>query len=251
MSLFGRLLGRHRSEWDESWQAYPGAADAAPAAWAVDLGAVAVAPLAHLPIRLDVEVPVDAGPDGLPLDGAQVAGLEDAVRAVLAGLGGAYIGRVATGGTCRFTAHLPARPATPIELATPTPVPATVTTTDDPQWTYVRQTMAPDERQHNLIADLAVVGILAGHGDPLVVPRDVEHVASFPAQAPAEDAAAALRADGFAATVERDDEGAFALTALRMDPVAPPVVHELSWAVKETVERHGGTYDGWHCGLAA
>jgi hypothetical protein len=251
MSLFGRLLGRHRSEWDESWQAYPGAVDAAPAAWAVDLGAVAVAPLPQLPVRLDIEVPVDAGLDGLPADGAQVATFEDAVRAVVVGLGGAYIGRVATRGTCRFTAHLPAPPAAPIELATPTPVPATVTTTQDPHWTYVQQTMAPDERQHNLIADLAVVGVLAGHGDPLVVPRDVEHVAFFPAQAPAEDAAAALRADGFAATVERDDEGAFAVTALRMDPVAPPVVHELSWAVKETVERHGGTYDGWHCGLAA
>lgn len=251
MSLFGRLLGRHRSEWDESWQSYPGLVDHAPAIWAVDLGAVAVAPLAQLPVRLDVVIPVAAGPDGLPVDGAQLAELEDAVRAVVVERNGAYLGRVGTAGTCRFTAYLPVEPSAPVELPTPTPVPATVRTAHDPQWSYVRETMAPDERQHQLIADLAVVGILSGHGDALVVPRDVEHVAFFAAQAPAEDAAAALRVDGFAATVERDDEGAFALTALRTDPVAPPVVHELSWAVKETIERHGGTYDGWHCGLAA
>jgi hypothetical protein len=51
--------------------------------------------------------------------------------------------------------------------------------------------------------------------------------------------------------VEPDDEGEFSLTALRSDPVEPPVVHDLTWAVKETVERHGGTYDGWNCGIAA
>jgi hypothetical protein len=51
--------------------------------------------------------------------------------------------------------------------------------------------------------------------------------------------------------VEPDGEGDFALTALRQDPVAPPRVHDLSWRVQETVERHGGTYDGWTCAVAA
>jgi Regulator of ribonuclease activity B/Family of unknown function (DUF695) len=249
MGLFGRLMGRRTPDWDEAWQVYPGVVDAAPAVWAVDLGAVAVAPLSHLPVRLDATVPIAAGPDGLPADGAQVAEFEDAVRAAVEALGGAYVGRVSTAATCRFTAHVPSEPAGPVPIATANP--ATVTTEYDPHWAYVRDTLAPDERQHRLIADLAVVGLLAGHGDPLAVPRDVEHVAFFLAQQPAEEAAADLRADGFAASVERDDEGDFALTALRTDPVAPPVVHDLSWAVMQTVQRHGGTYDGWHCGIAA
>src|SRR4051794_24681814 len=150
MSVFGRLLGRHRSDWAESWQAYPGTAATAPAAWAVDLGAVAVAPLPHLPVRLDIEVAVDAGPDGLPVDGAQVASLEDAVRAVLVDLGGAYIGRIATGGTWRVTAHLPPEPPTPIELATPTPVPASGGPTHQPPWAHARQTQGPGGRQPHL-----------------------------------------------------------------------------------------------------
>jgi hypothetical protein len=249
MGLIGRLLRRQRADWDEAWQVYPGTVADAPAVWAVDLGAVAVAPLAHLPIRLDIVVRVTAGPDGLPTDGAQVAQFEDAVRAVVDGHGGAYVGRVATAGGCRYTSHLPAEPATPVELGAADP--AAVTVEYDPHWAYVRDTLAPDERQDRLITDLAIVGVLAGHGDPLAVPRAVEHVAFFVSQGPAEQAATDLRADGFAASVERDDEGEFALTALREDPVAPPVVHELSWAVKETVERHGGTYDGWRCELAA
>jgi Regulator of ribonuclease activity B/Family of unknown function (DUF695) len=249
MGLFGRLLGRRTPDWVEAWQSYPGAVGESPAVWSVDVGALALAPVTALPVRLDALVDVTAGPDGLPTDGAQVAEIEDAVRAAVVAIGGVYLGRVATAGTCLFTAYLPAEPATPVTLAPAGS--ARISTEYDPHWAYARDILAPDERQHRLIADLALVESLAGQGDPLAVPREVEHLAFFPAQAGAEEAAADLRADGFAAVVERDDEGEFALTALRRDPVAPPVVHELSWAVKETVERHGGTYDGWNCALAA
>lgn len=248
MSLFGRLLGRQKPSWNEVWQTFPGAVGDAPAMWSVDLGAVNAAPITHLPVRMDVEVDLPAGSDGLPSDGARLAELDDAVRASAESLGGAYLGRVASGGTCRFTAHLPAEASAPVAVPDGTQV--RVRTEYDPHWAYVRDVLAPDDRQQRLIEDLAVVGLLSGHGDPLAIPRDVEHLAFFYEQARAEEAAADLRADGFTANVERDDEGDFALTALRSDPVAPPRVHELTWAVKETVERHGGIYDGWNCGLA-
>jgi hypothetical protein len=264
MSVLGRLLGRQhdrvvglgrldsvvrlrrKPRWAEAWQTYPGAVGDAPALWSVDLGAVEVAPMIHLPVRIDVEIGYAAKLDGLPADLAHVAQVEDAVRASVVGLGGVYIGRVAGSGRCRFTAHIPAEPAAPVRLTA-----ARVSTEYDPHWAYVRDTLAPDERQHRLLADLAVVDVLAEHGDPLSTPREVAHVAFFAEQAAAEHAAVDLRAAGFAASVERDDEGDFALTALRADPVAPPTVHELTWGVKEIVERHGGTYDGWNCGLAS
>jgi hypothetical protein len=264
MSVFGRLLGRQhdrvvrlgrldsvvrlrrKRRWAEAWQTYPGAFGDTPALWSVDLGAVATAPMSHLPVRMDVEVVYAANLDGLPADWAQLAEIEDSVRASLTDLDGVYVGRVAGSGLCRFTAHIPAEPAPPVRLAD-----ARVSIEYDPHWAYVRDSLAPDERQHRLLEDLAVVDLLAEHGDPLATPREVAHVAFFAEQAPAEHAAADLRADGFAASVERDDEGDFALTALRADPVAPPTVHELTWGVKETVERHGGTYDGWNCGIAS
>jgi hypothetical protein len=249
MSLFGRLLGRRRPDWTEAWRTYPGNYSDAPAVWAVDLGVLGLAPIAALPVRMDVFVGVASDTDGLPTDGVQIAELEDAVRVAAERLGGVYVGRVASAGVCRFTGHIASEPPTP--LALPDYPSAPVATAYDPHWAFARDVLGPDERQHRLLEDLELVGILEGQGDPLAVPREVSHIAFFSGQDGAEDAAAALRADGFAAVVERDDEGEFSLTALRHDPVAPPVVHDLTWGVKETVERHGGTYDGWNCGIAA
>jgi hypothetical protein len=245
MTLFGRLLGRQRTRWVQTWHTFPGTLDDVATQWTVDLGAVGVAPVADLPVRLDVVAGYEADAGGQPRNVAQLAALEDAVRDCVAALGGQYIGRVVGGGHARFTAHLPAEPPQPVAIAA-----TSATTAYDPHWAYVRDSLAPDERQHQMLSDLAMVDVLSVHGDRLTTPREVAHIAYFAAQREAEQAAADLRADGFAAVVERDDEGDFALTALRRDPVEPPRVHELAWGVKETVERHGGTYDGWNCTLA-
>jgi hypothetical protein len=249
MSLFGRLLGRQKARWEEAWHTFPGMLNDGSAVWSVDLGAVYAAPVGHLPVRLDVEAPYAADAEGLPADGTDVTRLEEAVRRTVSGLDGAYVGRVAGGGRVRFTAHVPAEPSAPLSL--PGLAGAELRAEYDPHWAYVRDALTPDDRQHRLIADLAVVGHLAEEGDTLTSPRGVAHVAVFADPAGAEGAAAELRASGFTTVVERDDEGEFVLTALRSDPVAPPGIHELSWTVKETVERHGGTYDGWNGAPAA
>ena len=248
MSLFARLLGRQKPRWEEAWQTYPGTVDNASALWSVDLGAVDAAPLTQLPVRMDVEAPYAADADGLPADAGHLARMEDLVRQSVARLGGVYVGHLSGRGSCRFTGHLPSEPASPVTL--PGLADARVRTEYDPHWAYVRDRLAPDERQHRLLSDRALVNVLSAQGDSLATPRAVAHVALFPEQAAAESAAAALQVDGFTVGVERDDEGEFALTAMRTDPVAPPTVHELSWKVKETVERHGGTYEGWTCAVA-
>ncbi len=245
MSFFGRLLGRHRPRWAETWQMFPGLLGDTPAQWTVDLGAVAAAPVSGLPVRMDVQAPYHSGADGLPVDPADIAQIEDAVRASAASLGGEYVGRVVGGGVCRLTAHLPAEPPTAPVIAGVAG--AVVATAFDPHWAYVRDTLAPDERQQQMLADLAAVGLLSGVDDALATPRVVTHLAYFAALEPAEAAGVELRVAGFHAAVQRDDEGGFALTAARRDPVAPPAVHELSWLVRETVERQGGGYDGWSC----
>jgi hypothetical protein len=249
MGLFGRLLGRQKARWEEAWHTFPGTLGDASALWSVDLGAVDVAPVANLPVRLDVEAPYAADAQGLPAAGSDVTRLEEAVRRAVSELDGAYVGRVAGGGRVRFTAHVPAEPSAPPSLPGVTGV--EVRTEYDPHWAYVRDALTPDDRQHRVIADLALVGQLTADGDPLTSPRGVVHLALFADQAAAERAAADLRATGFTTGVERDDEGEFLLTAMRSDPVAPPGIHELSWSVKEAVERHGGAYDGWNGAPAA
>jgi len=241
VSLIGRLLGR-RQRWTESWQSFPGAVGDAPALWSVDLGAVDAAPVNGLPARIDVTVPYPAGPDGLPT--GHLAEAEVAVRTAVDGLGGAYVGRVASQGKVRFTAHLPTEPTAP---ATIDGLPdAAVHTEYDPHWAYVLDALAPDVRQHRLLADRAMVEALAEAGDTLGTPRPVTHVGYFTDQESAQSAAAELAGVGFAAGVEPDiDEGGFALTAVRADPVSPPGIHDLTWEVHQRVERHSGGYDGW------
>jgi Regulator of ribonuclease activity B len=246
VSLIGRLLGRQRSRWLESWQTFPGMAGDAPALWSVDLGAVDAAPVSSLPFRVDVIAPYQAGSDGLPIGHRGEA--DDAIRAAVEALGGAFLGWVAGQGLCRYTAHLPAPP--PADVGADLPG-AEVLVEYDPHWAYVRDTLAPDVRQHRLLADRDALALLAAEGDQLDAARAVAHVAVFADETRAEQAASALRADGFSVTVEPDGEGDFALTAVRNDPVAPPRVHDLSWAVHEIVERHDGTYDGWTCAVAA
>lgn len=252
MSLVGRLFSRHKPRWEEAWQTYDGSIDADPAVWLVDLGAVEAAPVADLPVRLDVTAryPADRHPGPGP---ARLDELTEAVRVAARALGGVLVGRVARAGHCRLTAHLPSKPAEPVVISWPgaaDPGAELATVVEyDPHWAYVRDRLAPDERQGHVLTDLAVVDQLTAHGDVLVVPRPVEHVGYFSQPMSAESAAAELRTDGFGVTVERDDEGEYALTAARTDPVAPPHLHELTWAVRQVVERHGGSYDGWSCAV--
>jgi Regulator of ribonuclease activity B len=245
MSLLGRLLGRRRSRWEEDWRTFPGSLHDGAGLWVVDLGAIAAAPVGDLPVRLDVLAPYEAGVDGLPADPGTLAAQARAVTAAASGLGGAYVGLVASHGRSRLTAALPAEPAEAVIVAGLTQ--AEVSTAYDPHWAYVRDHLAPDDRQHQMLLDLSLLSLLTESGDPLTSPRPVTHGAAFADETSAQRAAVDLRAEGFAVNVQRDDEGDYSMEAVREDPVAAPGVHELSWSVREVIERHGGSYGGWSC----
>jgi hypothetical protein len=253
MSLIGRLLGRRSSRWAEEWAAFPDDLGEFPEVYVVDLGAVAAAPVTDLPIRLDVEARYPAGHGGMPDDTtlAQLDHFDGAVEDAVRQLGGHVVGRITGSGARRYTAHLPAEPAGPPPLSAGPTLALSVATQYDPQWAYVRDTLAPDERQAHIVSDLALIAVLDAQGDRLGTPRPLEHTAYFYGTDPAEAAADELRTDGFAVTVERDDEGQFALIAVRTDPVAPPAVHQVTWSVKTAADRHGGSYDGWTCAVAS
>lgn len=248
MGLFARLTSRRQPRWTESWAVYPGEVDGQLAMYFVDLGAAAAAPIPELPVRLDIEVRYAAREDGMPADGhlPGVQRLEDVVSAEARREGGVFVGRVLSAGTCRYTAYLPATPTRPIGLPRDDFAPV-VFIADDPSWRYVRDALAPDPWQQHVIGDLMVVKALIGQGDGLEARRPVEHVAHFAAPGSAEAAAAELRIDGFAVTVGTSARGVAVLEAVRRDRVCPPELHEVTWAVREVVDRYGGEYDGWGC----
>jgi hypothetical protein len=253
MRLFARLFARdpHRARgarWPENWAVYPGEANDEMAMYLVDLGAVEAAPIAELPVRLDVSIRFAARDDGMPAAGALpgVQRLEDVVSAETRRYGGAYVGRVISGGICHYTGYLPVVPDRPLALPRDDYAPI-VSYYDDPKWSHLREQLAPDTWQRHVISDLLVVRALMEHGDGLDRDRPVEHVASFTEPRSAQAAAAELRVDGFDVTVGPGRRGDSLLEAVRQDPVAPPRVHALTWSVREVVDRYGGEYDGWGC----
>lgn len=249
MGVFGRLLGRRKPRWDPDWATFTGAVDDRPATWWVDLAAVAAAPVEGLPVRLDIVATFAAEPDGQPAaaEQAYLEQVRDALAKAVTPLGGVLVGQVSVDGTCRFTAHLP-EGAKPSLALPPRDAGAPNSSSEfDPHWAYVRDALAPDERQEHILADLAVVKALSGNGDGLSTTRDIQLIGYFEGLEQADAAATELVAAGYRADVERDDEGGYALAATRRAAVTPPALHELTWSVREIVERNGGAYDGWSC----
>jgi Regulator of ribonuclease activity B/Family of unknown function (DUF695) len=242
------LFRRRRNRWDEQWAVFPGELEGRPAMYFVDLGAVDAAPLSDLPTRLDVSVRLpDAGDSGMPAEHElpAVQALEDELTRVIGKkYAGVYVGRLLTAGTGRLTCYLPRPPEQPLALNSGLPV--EVSTAADPAWEYLRDVLAPDEQQRHVIGDLGVVQALVHEGDRLDTPRPVDHTAFFLSEDDAEAAATELRAQGFDVKIEQD-EMEYLLEAVRVDPVAPPELHELTWSVRSSVEAHGGSYDGWSC----
>jgi rhodanese-related sulfurtransferase len=246
--VFRKLLGREPT-WTEQWDVFPGGADDRLAMFNVDLGAVEAAPVPKLPMRVDVEFSYAGdGASGMPAEAelVEIHTLEDVVDKAMRALGGAYVGRVLSGNTGRMTGYAPPGAVAPQLPAHPGLSPR-LTLTADPAWSVVRDVLAPDEWQRNMIDDNRVIQALTDHGDRLGEPRDIEYVAYFPAADDAQAAAAQLRAEGFIVGFERDDEGEYALQAMRRDPVEAPDVHAVTWLVRQAVEQHAGVYDGWGC----
>ena len=191
MGLFGRLFGRDTPRWLENWAVFPGDAGDHFAMYCVDLGAVAAAPVAGLPIRLDVEVRFAAREDGMPADGhlTVVQRFEEVVSAEARDRGGAYVGRMIVDGACRYSAYLPAVPVRPFALPRDDFAPV-VTTVSDAGWVHLRDVLGPDAEQWHIIRDMGVVRALLDHGDQLEQERAVDFEAEFDNRASAEAAAA-------------------------------------------------------------
>jgi hypothetical protein len=250
VGLFQRLIGREKNKaWTEQWGVYPSGPDDQLAMYSIDLGAVDAAPVTKLPLRVDVEFTYGGdGASGMPADAelVEIRTLEEVVDRAMKALGGAYVGRVLADNKGMMTGYLPPSATAP-DLPKPGTLAPRLTLTPDPTWSRLVDELAPDEWQRNMIDDNRVLQELEHHGDETARPRDVEYLGYFPDPDNAEAAAAALRDEGFTVEYERDDEGEYVLQAIRSDPVAAPEVHAVTWLVRQTVEQHGGLYDGWGC----
>ncbi len=244
MPLFRRL----RPRWTPDWRAYDGQVDGQPAAIRADVDAIGAAPVAELPVRVEVTVRLaDPRPDGSP-SAAQLPALYAVEDRLATGVerrySGRYVGRYFSAGSCRFVYQLPSWPES-FELDDAAPFMVDVAHADDPDWKRTLELFRPDHTGLQRARSKALLDALASRGDRVGEPRPIEHVGYFASSEQAKAAGQDLRGHGYGVAVDGDEDGNWTVRAVRRD--APERIDPAAAQVLEVIERHGGTYDGWGC----
>lgn len=93
-----------------------------------------------------------------------------------------------------------------------------------------------------------VIEQLQEHGDRIEVPRNIDHLAIFKAQADREGFALYLRANGYDILQTKDASGDRLDVAFsRMDQ--PSRIDEVTLVLYRAALKHHGEYDGWGCSI--
>lgn len=254
--IFGPMAPR---PWQADFDFYITTASERSIAVLLDMNAIEHAPLETHPLRLTVRVRMkEPRGDGLRSreEAEPLFELEDRlISTVETTCGAIYVGRSVVAGYTYLVFYATEEPEVPFprlaavvtEAARDYPV--GVTRERDEAWTFYRETLYPEEHQRLLMSNRRVVENFTKAGDDGTTARPIDHVAVFPSPTAAEAAAAELRAAGFETdetTPELDaPEGTTRLAFHRLDALAAGHMDDVTLAITDLLERHGGTYDGW------
>ncbi len=174
---------------------------------------------------------------------------------ILSEASGVYVGRVRGQGRVRLWFYAPESSQHAIETLARAAFKSRVIGFEihrDPQWSNY-QAMLPSDDEHQRVMDQMVINQLAQHGDPLSVPRDVQHFAYFGDDASARQFADKLKMEGFRITIEEAAEPApgaeICVIANRDDPATPEAIMPITSRLLALAKEHGGVYDGWEAQL--
>lgn len=238
----------------DEWDFYFLRVDDRPASIYVDLGAVATAPLAHLPhmayVRLNMLAPRD---DGLSSQGEfdTLVLIEDALKDGLVDARTDYVGRCTTDG-CRDFFFYVAEPADWPErvAACLRAFPAyrhEAGTREDPGWSAYFDYLYPSEADQQTIQNRHVCDNLQSHGDALTKPREIDHWACFPDARSRDAFVEEAQRLGFAlrAQVDNDGERPCGVQIFRTDVPSHGAIDGVTLPLHALAVQLGGEYDGW------
>jgi len=223
----------------------------------VDLGAHEQAPDPGRPISIRIEIQFqDPQPNGLPTSDEAEAlhGLEDALDEALgSGLSAVYVGRVSGGGVRHFYFYAPASddleecleqvgegfPAYPLGAGE----------RDDPEWEQYLEFLYPNVLGWQYMSNRQLTKALREHGDPLTVPRPVDHLALFDDEEAARGFAATVGNQGFEVgeVTREDDESDWSVPFQRVHAVDLAAANDMSYGLVRLCQEFMGQYDGWGC----
>ncbi|MEZ4223097.1 MAG: DUF695 domain-containing protein [Polyangiaceae bacterium] len=183
--------------------------------------------------------------------------LEDAITASAQEAGFTYVGRLRNHGDWQLTFYGAAGKEETLEAVVVEALKDVergyrIGSKEDPEWGYYHEFLVPDEERWRWIMDRRVVQQLEAQGDPLSVPREVDHFLFFPDADRRDAFAKEAAALGFRCNVLDPDETlerAFGLSLHRDDGVELNYIHDLVMSLVEMAAPHDGDYDGWGCVL--
>lgn len=232
------------------WDFYPCTIDDRPASIFVDLEFARIGP----PVGADTHfiariAMLDLGPHGMgTLEEADTLyALEEKLEEKLAVHEIALVGRIRTHGVWQMSFYGPASARASFQVEAPDRV-VTIEIVHDPAWTYYEQTLSPSLERRQWILDRRVVEELERRGDPLVVPRIIDHWAYFATAEARDSYLAAAAEDGFvAADADATDDASFVARVAREDRVDLDTIHAAVMVLVEHAVSRRGCYDGWEC----
>lgn len=246
---------------NDEWDFYAARVDDQPASIFVDLGACREAPVDALPwmayIRLHMNHP---RPDGLSSSEEfdALASIEEALEKDLCGDAVRYVGRNTSNGCRDFYFY------TAVPEAWETQVSRVLSVFDgyrfeagtrqDADWSTYFNVLFPGPLERQTIANRPVCDALAQHGDRLVDAREIDHWIGFADPASADAYVQDVAALGFQVreTVRGGADGSEVFVRVwRQDVPSNQHIDPVTLALSEAASRHGGSYDGWECGVVA
>jgi hypothetical protein len=124
----------------------------------------------------------------------------------------------------------------------------------DAEWSVYLNFLLPGERDRQRIENRRVCEALEHRGDPLTLPREIDHWGYFPTLEAADAFIAATSAQGFQArTKPAIGEGPlrFGVQIWRIDTPSFAGIDDVTLPLFDAAKRHGGEYDGWECPVEA
>ena len=119
----------------------------------------------------------------------------------------------------------------------------------DPEWELYFELLFPDRERLQWIQDRKVCEALAEQGDPLVVPRRVDHYAYFATSADRQRFIDATSKEHFEVEAvgfdPADEDLAYTVQLHRTECVELESIHEVVMDLVESATEHDGLYDGW------
>ncbi len=202
--------------------------------------------------------PADHGMGG-PEDAEALWALEDTITAQAKEAGLTYVGRLRNHGDWQLTFYGPSGKEERLEEIIVEALASgergyRVGSKEDADWNYYEDFMLPDAERWQWIMDRRVVQQLESRGDPLDVPREVDHFIAFPDADKRDVYARAAEALGFRPSPANPDQAAelpFGISLHRDDAVNLNHIHEVVMTLSDLADEHGGDYDGWGCVLVA